>query len=114
MVCVRQGDFLKRQSDLNLSLTTFDSLPLTMSDLKEAVDDFTHDIAIEISRALNITNPNDLLAKRVIQQAKNNKFDKFADGMHCMSSIKEKANPLTTRYSFQHARRLVDSSESSC
>ncbi|CDH56598.1 pre-mrna splicing factor [Lichtheimia corymbifera JMRC:FSU:9682] len=59
-----------------------------MSDHKEAVDEFTHDIAIEISRALNITNPNDLLAKRVIQQAKNNKFDKFADACQTFGRFK--------------------------
>ncbi|KAI9321550.1 P-loop containing nucleoside triphosphate hydrolase protein [Dichotomocladium elegans] len=50
-----------------------------MSNQKDAVDDFTHDIAIEISRALNTTNPNDLLAKRVIQFAKDDKnFEQFA------------------------------------
>jgi len=28
------------------------------------VDEFTHKIAIQLSRAINILNPNDLLAKR--------------------------------------------------
>ncbi|KAI9493673.1 P-loop containing nucleoside triphosphate hydrolase protein [Zychaea mexicana] len=50
-----------------------------MSDKRESVDEFTHDLAIELSRALNLTNPNDLLAKRVVQLAKNDKnFDRFA------------------------------------
>lgn len=44
-------------------------------------DDFVHDIAIDISRALNLTNPNDLIAKKVIQFAETNKdFDKFSKG----------------------------------
>ncbi|CEP11000.1 hypothetical protein [Parasitella parasitica] len=42
-------------------------------------DDFVHDIAIDISRALNLTNPNDLIAKKVIQFAEVNKdFEKFS------------------------------------
>ncbi|RUS19563.1 hypothetical protein BC937DRAFT_87268 [Endogone sp. FLAS-F59071] len=41
-----------------------------MSDLPNT-DDITHHIAIQLSRALNLTNPNDLLANRVIQIAKN-------------------------------------------
>ncbi|ORY93032.1 hypothetical protein BCR43DRAFT_362554 [Syncephalastrum racemosum] len=50
-----------------------------MTSRQEAVDDFTHDLAIELSRSLNLTNPNDLLAKRVIQLAKNDpSFDRFA------------------------------------
>ncbi|CAG8697359.1 5223_t:CDS:2, partial [Acaulospora morrowiae] len=35
--------------------------------------DFVHQIAIELSRALNLLNPNDLLAKTVIQVAKDHK-----------------------------------------
>lgn len=38
---------------------------------------FIHDIAVEISRALNLTNPNDLIAKKVIQFAENKDFEKF-------------------------------------
>ena len=37
------------------------------------INDFVHQIAIELSRALNLLNPNDLLAKRVIQVAKDHK-----------------------------------------
>lgn len=44
-------------------------------------DDFIHDIAIDISRALNLTNPNDLIAKKVIQFAETNRdFDQFSKG----------------------------------
>jgi pre-mRNA-splicing factor ATP-dependent RNA helicase DHX38/PRP16 len=42
---------------------------------------FIHDIAVDISRALNLTNPNDLIAKKVVQFAENNKdFEKFSQG----------------------------------
>ncbi|KAG8888201.1 DEAH-box RNA helicase prp16 [Tulasnella sp. 332] len=53
-------------------------------------DPFVHNIAIKLSRALNIINPNDLLARRVIGIAKTNSepafikaaktFGKFQDG----------------------------------
>ena len=36
-------------------------------------NDFVHKIAIELSRAVNLLNPNDLLAKSVIQVAKDHK-----------------------------------------
>lgn len=52
-----------------------------MADRQESVDKFTHDLAIELSQALNLTNPNDRLAVRVIQLAQNDKnFDKFVTG----------------------------------
>ncbi|KAI8326954.1 P-loop containing nucleoside triphosphate hydrolase protein [Choanephora cucurbitarum] len=42
-------------------------------------DEFIHDIAIDISRALNLTNPNDLIARKVVQFAETNKdFDRFS------------------------------------
>jgi hypothetical protein len=42
---------------------------------------FVHDIAIDISRALNLTNPNDLLAKNVIRLGTTHKdFNKFTQG----------------------------------
>ncbi|KAI0762383.1 P-loop containing nucleoside triphosphate hydrolase protein [Fomes fomentarius] len=40
-------------------------------------DDFTHRIAIQLSRALNLVNPNDLLARRVQDIAKTNNVDGF-------------------------------------
>ncbi|KAI8381606.1 uncharacterized protein BYT42DRAFT_311362 [Radiomyces spectabilis] len=50
-----------------------------MAQEKEPHADFVHEIAIDFSRALNLTNPNDLLAKRVVQIAKNDRnFEKFA------------------------------------
>ncbi|CEJ04865.1 Putative Pre-mRNA-splicing factor ATP-dependent RNA helicase prp16 [Rhizopus microsporus] len=40
---------------------------------------FIHDIAVEVSRALNLTNPNELIAKKVIQFAENNgDFERFS------------------------------------
>ncbi len=43
-------------------------------------DDFTHHIAIQLSRALNLVNPNDLLARRVQDIAKTNTVDGFIAG----------------------------------
>ncbi|KAF9646831.1 hypothetical protein BDM02DRAFT_3099226 [Thelephora ganbajun] len=40
-------------------------------------DEFTHQLAIKLSRALNIVNPNDLLARRVQDIAKSNSADQF-------------------------------------
>lgn len=58
----------------------------SMGDRHDQVDEFTHELAINISRALNLSNPNDLLAKQVIQLAKSHKhFDKFAAGTYSMS-----------------------------
>ena len=43
-------------------------------------DDFTHHIAIQLSRALNLVNPNDLLAQRVQDIAKTNTVEGFIAG----------------------------------
>jgi pre-mRNA-splicing factor ATP-dependent RNA helicase DHX38/PRP16 len=43
-------------------------------------DAFVHEIAIKLSRVLNIINPNDLLASRVIDIAKNSSQDGFING----------------------------------
>ncbi|KAF8525107.1 P-loop containing nucleoside triphosphate hydrolase protein [Hysterangium stoloniferum] len=40
-------------------------------------DEFTHNVAIQLSRALNTLNPNDTLAKRVMDIAKHNTTDGF-------------------------------------
>ncbi|KAI0726050.1 P-loop containing nucleoside triphosphate hydrolase protein [Fomitopsis betulina] len=40
-------------------------------------DDFTHQLAVKLSRALNLVNPNDLLARRVQDIAKTNSLDGF-------------------------------------
>lgn len=42
-----------------------------------SVDEFTHNVAIKISRVMNSLNPNDLLARRVIDIARNNSADGF-------------------------------------
>lgn len=43
-------------------------------------DDFNHQLAIKLSRALNIINPNDLLAQRVTDIAKTSTLDEFLNG----------------------------------
>lgn len=47
-------------------------------------DDFTHHIAIQLSRALNLVNPNDLLARRVQDIAKTNTVEGFIAGAHSL------------------------------
>lgn len=44
-------------------------------------DDFVHQLAIKLSRVLNIVIPNDLLAQRVIDIAKNEPLDDFIKGI---------------------------------
>ena len=51
-----------------------------MSSQDEREDEFTHRLAIKLSRALNIVNPNDLLARRVQDIAKSNSVDQFMQG----------------------------------
>jgi pre-mRNA-splicing factor ATP-dependent RNA helicase DHX38/PRP16 len=46
----------------------------------ETHDEFIHHIAIKLSRALNIVNPNDLLAQRVTDIAKTNTLPAFISG----------------------------------
>ncbi|RDB29519.1 Pre-mRNA-splicing factor ATP-dependent RNA helicase PRP16 [Hypsizygus marmoreus] len=43
----------------------------------DSANDFNHHLAIELSRALNIVNPNDLLARRVTDIAKTNTLEGF-------------------------------------
>lgn len=43
-------------------------------------DEFNHQVAIKLSRALNTLNPNDLLAQRVIDIAKTNSVAGFISG----------------------------------
>jgi pre-mRNA-splicing factor ATP-dependent RNA helicase DHX38/PRP16 len=47
-------------------------------------EDYTHQLAIKLSRALNIVNPNDLLARRVTDIAKTNSVDGFIKGIHAL------------------------------
>lgn len=55
----------------------------------EDVDPFIHTVAIKLSRAENTINPNDLLAKRVIEIAKANARDAFVKGQstHALSVL---------------------------
>lgn len=43
-------------------------------------DEFTHQVAIKLSRVLNQVIPNDLLARRVQDMAKTNGLDGFIAG----------------------------------
>lgn len=49
------------------------------------VDPFVHNVAIKLSRVQNTINPNDLLARSVIDIAKSNTRDAFVKGAvrHC-------------------------------
>ena len=44
-------------------------------------DDFKHNLAIKLSRALNTVNPNDLLAQRVTDLAQQNDLEGFSTGI---------------------------------
>ncbi|KIY51185.1 pre-mRNA splicing factor [Fistulina hepatica ATCC 64428] len=56
-----------------------------MSD--NAVDEFTHQLAIKLSRALNIVNPNDLLAQRVTDIAKTNTLEGFTKAARAFGKL---------------------------
>ncbi|KAI7868443.1 hypothetical protein BDF14DRAFT_551467 [Spinellus fusiger] len=70
-----------------------------MSEPKDTVDAFTHTVAIELSRALNLPNPNDLLARRVIQIARNDRhFENFVSACQTFGRFKrEFLNELFTK-----------------
>ncbi|TFK38625.1 hypothetical protein BDQ12DRAFT_605414 [Crucibulum laeve] len=50
-------------------------------------DEFTHQVAIKLSRAINTLNPNDLLAERVIDIAKTNTVEGFTKGAYHLLSV---------------------------
>jgi len=52
-----------------------------MASPTNAHDEFNHQVAIKLSRALNTLNPNDLLARRVIDIAKTNSVGGFISGI---------------------------------
>ncbi|KAF5383403.1 hypothetical protein D9757_006182 [Collybiopsis confluens] len=52
-------------------------------------NDFTHTLAIKLSRALNIVNPNDLLAQRVTDIAKTNTVDGFINAAKTFGKFKD-------------------------
>lgn len=58
------------------------SMASTVTSTDNSVHDaFVHELAIKLSRALNLINPNDLLARRVIDIASNNDVNGFTQGM---------------------------------
>ena len=52
----------------------------SMASSPNGEDEFVHHVAIQLSRAMNLVNPNDLLARRVQDIAKNNSVDGFIEG----------------------------------
>ena len=61
--------------------TSATRLRLGMATSDSASDEFIHQLAIKLSRALNIIVPNDLLAQRVSDIAKTNSLDDFTKGV---------------------------------
>ncbi|KAJ3499894.1 hypothetical protein NLJ89_g10030 [Agrocybe chaxingu] len=60
-----------------------------MSSASTEHDDFNHQIAIKLSRALNTLNPNDLLAQRVIDIAKTNSEAGFISAARTFGKFKD-------------------------
>jgi len=58
-----------------------------MTSPNDGHDEFNHQVAIKLSRALNTLNPNDLLAQRVIDIAKTNSTDGFIAGAYVHPSF---------------------------
>lgn len=54
-----------------------------------ADDEFKHHVAIQLSRALNLVNPNDLLAERVIDIAKTNSSEGFAKAARAFGKFQD-------------------------
>ncbi|KAH9836800.1 P-loop containing nucleoside triphosphate hydrolase protein [Rhodofomes roseus] len=52
-------------------------------------DGFTHQLAIKLSRALNLVNPNDLLARRVQDIAKTNTLEGFITAAKSFGKLKD-------------------------
>ncbi|KAF9560184.1 pre-mRNA splicing factor [Agrocybe pediades] len=60
-----------------------------MSSPDETHDEFNHQVAIKLSRALNTLNPNDLLAQRVIDIAKTNSEKGFITAAKSFGKFKD-------------------------
>ncbi|KAF9261860.1 P-loop containing nucleoside triphosphate hydrolase protein [Marasmius fiardii PR-910] len=60
-----------------------------MSTSPPAPEDFNHNLAIKLSRALNIVNPNDLLAQRVTDIVKTNSVDDFKKAAASFGKFKD-------------------------
>jgi hypothetical protein len=63
----------------NLFATTMASSSTNGNSVDSQRDEFNHHLAIKLSRALNI-NPNDLLAQRVSELAKQHTLEGFTNG----------------------------------
>jgi hypothetical protein len=66
------------QPCLNLDLHP---LQINMASPLQGHDEFIHQIAIKLSRAINTVNPNDLLARNVVEIAKTQSMDGFMTGV---------------------------------
>ena len=71
---------LKRVAVTRLLKTVWTVLTIYMASTSNNDDEFIHQIAIKLSRDLNLVNPNDLLAQRVRDIAKTNTVDGFIAG----------------------------------
>ncbi|SJL05479.1 related to PRP16-RNA-dependent ATPase [Armillaria ostoyae] len=60
-----------------------------MASPTDAHDEFNHQIAIKLSRALNTLNPNDLLAQRVTDIAKTNTLEGFTKAASTFGKFKD-------------------------
>ncbi|KXN84821.1 Pre-mRNA-splicing factor ATP-dependent RNA helicase PRP16 [Leucoagaricus sp. SymC.cos] len=60
-----------------------------MAPAADEKDEFSHQIAIKLSRQLNIINPNDLLAERVIDIAKTNPVEGFITAARTFGKFKD-------------------------
>ncbi|KAK0208098.1 P-loop containing nucleoside triphosphate hydrolase protein [Desarmillaria ectypa] len=60
-----------------------------MASTADAHEEFNHQIAIKLSRALNILNPNDLLAQRVTDIAKTNTLEGFIKAASTFGKFKD-------------------------
>lgn len=74
-------------------------------------DDFVHHIAVKLSREMNAINPNDLLARRVIDIASSNSLAGFIIGARPLSScvfwLELKPCNLSSGEHIQHVPRIV-------
>lgn len=61
----------------------------------DGVDEFTHSLAITLSRALNLVTPNDLLARRVIDIAKTSTVEGFTSGASPRFTLAHTTNTLS-------------------
>ncbi|KAF5353632.1 hypothetical protein D9757_012458 [Collybiopsis confluens] len=69
-------------------------------------NDFTHTLAIKLSRALNMVNPNDLLAQRVTDIAKTNAVDGFINAAKTFGKFKDPFLAKIHSDIFSHTKQL--------